>query len=216
VSLTTVLVHYDCKEGAQGAVADILSGLLERSLSQEDCYRADVLLDGDVRVTVWMEWSSEGAHVEFERGVEQNNWWPELMDRLTAPPDTRYLRTRTKGGGPWGGPQHLELSSAEPGATTAFLAEVFGWRFTEYMPGYHGFWAPGSLFGGVRLVVPGEAPRALPYLVVDDIDARVDAVQAAGAAITVPLAEVPGAGRRFAFRAPGGLELAVWGSRSGE
>ena len=56
---------------------------------------------------------------------------------------------------------------------------------------------------------PSEATRApLPVIEVDDLEATLGAVTAAGATVTKPIFGFPG-GRRFHFLDPGGNELAA-------
>jgi|GEM_PF-602503 len=215
---TIVTVTLTCRPDGRRSAIEQLTAALDASLEQPDCIEANLLVDDDdaARLVCVERWASAGAHKEYQRGLVGKEAALALMDSLTEPPTTRYHTVAHRAGGAWGGPQHLELSSDDVAATTQFLGAVFGWRFVEYMPGYQGFWAPGALFGGVRAVAEPEAgPTSTPYLVVDDLDARATAVEAAGGRITVPIREIPGAGRMFWFEAPGGLPLAVWESVGG-
>lgn len=99
---------------------------------------------------------------------------------------------------------YLELSSPNLPATTAFLTQAFGWQFNDYGPDYQEFANAGQAGG----VASGDAPP-LPILRTDDLEAALQAVTGAGAAITRPIFAFPG-GRRFHFREPGGTEMAVW------
>ena len=102
---------------------------------------------------------------------------------------------------------YFELPSADNAASRAFFAGAFGWRFVSYGPGYDEVQGAG-LSGGID----GSAGRsAAPLLVIrtDDLEAAHAAVLAAGGTVTRAPYDYPG-GRRFEFREPGGVELAIY------
>ena len=215
MSTTTVIVNFVAKPGQRDAVTTLLGKAIQKTITNPACFKAVMHLDQDHADRFYMvqEWQSADDHRTYAQGLMGNPMMAPVMEALAAPPDSRYLAQHSAGGGEWGGPQHLELSSLDVEATKGFLTDVFGWSFDEWMPGYQGFWAPGALFGGLRPKMEEEpAPQAIPYLVVNDIEARLAAVAAAGGTITVPIQVVEGAGRMFWFVAPGGLQLAVWES----
>jgi len=84
---------------------------------------------------------------------------------------------------------------------------VFGWDLAAFGPSY-----ASTTTGEVDLGLQGdmsEAPGApLPVVLVDDIDAAQTAVTEGGGTISKPIFAFPG-GRRFHFRDPNGLELAI-------
>ena len=101
---------------------------------------------------------------------------------------------------------YVELPAADMAASKRFYAEAFGWRFTDYGPTYAAF--DEGLEGGFQ-ADPAEAPAApLMVLYAEDLDAMLLKVAAAGADIVRPIFSFPG-GRRFHFRDPAGVELAV-------
>ncbi len=102
---------------------------------------------------------------------------------------------------------YLEMPGGDLPAVKAFYGQAFGWTFVDYGPGYAAF--SEGLDGGFR--TEEATPKPLPVLYAHDLEAMLAKVQAAGAAITVPIFEFPG-GRRFHFRDPAGNELAVWTS----
>lgn len=106
---------------------------------------------------------------------------------------------------------YLEFPSADGAGTRQFFAQAFGWPETPYGPTYHGIESAGIDVG----VDSGEGRPAAPLAVIrtEDLEQAERDVVAAGGTITVPAYDFPG-GRRFHFRAPGGIELAVWVARA--
>ena len=104
-------------------------------------------------------------------------------------------------------PNYIELPAANLAAAKAFYARAFGWALADYGPTY-----ACTTTGDVDLGLQGdatEAPRApLPVIDVEDFEAALAAVTAAGADIVKPIFAFPG-GRRFHFLDPNGNELAV-------
>src|ERR1700676_1474967 len=102
---------------------------------------------------------------------------------------------------------YLELPAREHAATKSFYATAFGWAITDYAPTYSG---TESL--GVNIGLQGDASEAttapLAVIDVDDLEAALRAVQAAGGELVRPIFAFPG-GRRFQFRDPSGNELGV-------
>ncbi len=89
----------------------------------------------------------------------------------------------------------------------AFYEQAFGWSLTAFGPDYAAT-TTGDTDIGLQ-ADPAEAPAApLPVILVDDLDAALAAVEAAGGAIVRPIFAFPG-GRRFHFRDPAGNELAA-------
>ena len=104
-------------------------------------------------------------------------------------------------------PSFIELPAANIGAAKQFYAKAFGWELTDFGPSY-----ACTMTGDVDVGLQGdmtEAPRApLPVIAVDDLEAALVAVKAAGGTIVKPTFDFPG-GRRFHFTDPNGNELAV-------
>ncbi|HWA29528.1 MAG TPA: VOC family protein [Rhizomicrobium sp.] len=103
---------------------------------------------------------------------------------------------------------YIELPATDIPATRSFYGSVFGWRFTDYGPGYSAFEFEGREggFNTERKVTKDGGTLLVIYA--NDLDAIEAKVKAAGSAITGHH-EFPG-GRRFHFRDPNGNELAVW------
>lgn len=107
----------------------------------------------------------------------------------------------------------IELPARDLPATQAFYAQAFAMQMTAFGPTY-----ACTLTGDVDLGLQAdtsEATRApLPVIQVDDLDATLAAVTAAGARIIVPIFSFPG-GRRFHFVDPSGNELAAMQADAG-
>lgn len=103
---------------------------------------------------------------------------------------------------------YLEFPSSNGTCSRAFFEEAFGWRFTAYGPSYHAIEDAG-IDAGIQ-ADPGEAAAApLAVIRTDDLDEALTRVVASGGLVTRDPFDFPG-GRRFHFREPGGVELAVW------
>ena len=104
-------------------------------------------------------------------------------------------------------PSYIELPAGDIAASKAFYSQAFGGSLAEFGPSY-----AATTTGDVDVGLQGdldEAPAApLPVIQVDDLEAVLAAVLAAGGTIVRPIFGFPG-GRRFQFRDPHGNELAV-------
>jgi predicted enzyme related to lactoylglutathione lyase len=103
---------------------------------------------------------------------------------------------------------YVELPVADSEASAEFFSAAFGWELTRFGPTY-----AGTMGQGTDLGLQGDAAEApaapLPGLQVEDLEAALAAVEAAGGIVIRPIFAFPG-GRRFHFRDPSGNELAVW------
>ena len=102
---------------------------------------------------------------------------------------------------------YVELPVREIGPAKAFYEQAFGWSLTEFGPTY-----AATMSGDTDIGLQGDPAEAssapLPVIEVDDLEAALRAVEAAGGTIVRPIFSFPG-GRRFQFRDPGGNEIAV-------
>jgi predicted enzyme related to lactoylglutathione lyase len=102
---------------------------------------------------------------------------------------------------------YVELPVGDVPAAKAFYETVFGWSMTEFGPTY-----AATVSGDTDVGLQGDATEAsaapLPVIEVDDLEASLAAVEAAGATVTRPIFAFPG-GRRFQFRDPAGNEIAA-------
>ena len=101
---------------------------------------------------------------------------------------------------------YLELPSGDGPADRAFMAEAFGWGQTGYGPDYT------AIHAGLEVGIDSSDTRVaapLPVIRAEDLDEAEAGIKSAGGIVTVPQYDFPG-GRRFHFRAPGGVEFAVY------
>ena len=102
---------------------------------------------------------------------------------------------------------YLELPVGDVATAARFYAAAFGWTFTDFGPSY-----ASTLTGDTDMGLQGDRAQAtaqpLPVIQVDDLEATLTEVEAAGGAVTLPIFAFPG-GRRFHFRDPAGHELAA-------
>ncbi|MBS0374288.1 MAG: VOC family protein [Proteobacteria bacterium] len=101
----------------------------------------------------------------------------------------------------------VELPTDGTAPAKRFYAQAFGWDLTDFGPTY-----ACTMTGDVDLGLQadrGETTRApLPVIQVEELEAALEAVRAAGGRITRPIFSFPG-GRRFHFSDPSGNELAA-------
>ncbi len=104
-------------------------------------------------------------------------------------------------------PNFIELPTRDLAASQRFFEQVFGMKMTAFGPTY-----ACTMTGDVDLGLQADRTEAtkapLPVIEVQDLEATLAAVTAAGAAVTKPIFSFPG-GRRFHFLDPSGNELAA-------
>ena len=98
--------------------------------------------------------------------------------------------------------QYLEIVTPDVDATCDALEAMRGVSFGEPIPGF-GNARTAPLENGGRIGV------VRPYLLVEDIEAAVDAARASGAEIAMTPTEIPGQGR-FAIYILGGIQHGLW------
>ena len=105
---------------------------------------------------------------------------------------------------------YIEFSVTDMERTKSFYAAAFGWRFTDYAPGYVGIRGEDREVGGFALAdaVPPGGPLVVLHAQCD-LEQSYEAVVAAGGTIVKQPFAFPG-GRRFHFSDPSGNVLAVW------
>jgi len=105
-----------------------------------------------------------------------------------------------------------ELTTHDAEKAKSFYAETLGWTF-EAVPGVNGstYWIAKTgdeRIGGLFPLDPktcGSVPEGwLPYIAVDDVDARVAKAEGAGARLMRPIFDIPGVGRIAILTEPGG------------
>lgn len=111
---------------------------------------------------------------------------------------------------------YIELPVGDTAGSKAFFEKAFGWSLTAFGPDYAATVGGGA--GGADIGLNGDPAQAtaapLAAIEVDDLEATLAAVEAAGGTITLPIFSFPG-GRRFHFREPSGNELGVYVNEAG-
>lgn len=108
---------------------------------------------------------------------------------------------------------HVDFS-AQDDTLAGFYSGIFGWKLTPYGEGYT-LWQNGEeqLGGGFTLPQGGQpfAPGALPYIHVEDIDATLEKIAAAGGSTIMPKMDI-GNGHGFCaiFLDPQGNKTGLW------
>ena len=108
---------------------------------------------------------------------------------------------------------HTELASTDPEATRRFLEKVFKWNLEEAETPTGRlirYQTPGGARGSIRGTRPKEAPAAINYILVEDIESTASMIKQSGGEILMPIVDVPQMGRFFWFKVPGGPVLAAW------
>lgn len=108
-------------------------------------------------------------------------------------------------------PDYVEFSVHDIARSKAFYGAVFGWRFTDYGPGYASF-DDGRIGGGFTTDGAPKPGGPLVVFYVADLAATLAKVEAAGGTILKPPFTYPG-GRRFQFLDPDGVEIAAWSEK---
>ena len=109
--------------------------------------------------------------------------------------------------------EYLEIVTPEVDATCATLEKLHGVSFSEPVDELGGA-RTAELAGGGRIgvrapMIEAEEPVVRPYVLVEDIEAAVQAAEGAGATIAHAPMEIPGQGT-FAIFIQGGIHHALW------
>jgi predicted enzyme related to lactoylglutathione lyase len=107
-----------------------------------------------------------------------------------------------------------ELMTRDVERAKRFYAETLGWTF-EGMPMPDGtYWVvkSGDEFAGGLFDISAPQFAQVPeswmaYIAVDDVDARVEKAQSAGAKLMKPIFDIPGVGRIAILMEPGGAGI---------
>jgi predicted enzyme related to lactoylglutathione lyase len=109
--------------------------------------------------------------------------------------------------------QYLEIVTTDVDSVCATYASIHGVSFSDPEAGLgDARTAPlpdGGLLGVRGPMHETEEPVVRPYILVDDIDAAVEAAEAAGGDIALPPMEIPGRGT-FAIFIQGGVHHGLW------
>jgi len=105
-----------------------------------------------------------------------------------------------------------ELMTRNVEGAKKFYADTLGWNYDAVpMPGSGTYWlakmGDDSVAGIFDITGPeykSVAEAWMPYIAVDDVDARVKKAEKAGAKLMKPIFDVPGVGRIAILMEPGG------------
>lgn len=111
-----------------------------------------------------------------------------------------------------------ELMTPDPDGARAFYEKVVRWNFTAGTPQSNGYGfltaADGAMVGGVLRLTEdmtshGARPCWLGYVAVEDVDASIASIEAAGGTVLMPATDIPMAGRVAMVADPGGAPFYI-------
>ena len=131
---------------------------------------------------------------------------------------------------PEGTPIWYELMTADPDASKAFYDDVIGWTVEAQPSGEMDYrmieagsegGSGGGMVGGVMRLTPemqshGAKPTWLFYIGVNDVDASVEKIKAAGGSVLMPAWDIPGIGRIAMVADPQGIPFYIMRGTSEE
>jgi len=109
---------------------------------------------------------------------------------------------------------HIELSAADAKSAGKFYADVFGWKVEAFAGSdYMTFEAAPGPGGGFNVIDKDhKAGEIIPYIQVDDIEAKLKDVAAHGGKTIHEKSPIPGEGFFALFRDPSGNVLGLFSS----
>jgi predicted enzyme related to lactoylglutathione lyase len=110
---------------------------------------------------------------------------------------------------PGGAICHIEMYAADGAATARFFGELFGWGTLATMPQYMAF-DPGAGIGGIFQSHTPTLP-AVAYIYVQDVDAKLAEIEAAGGNRMGQPMKMPGAGCFGYFKDPSNTNMGLIG-----
>lgn len=109
-----------------------------------------------------------------------------------------------------------ELMTTDVDAAKAFYGAAFGWTFESMRMGISVYWVAkneGRLTAGIAYQgadeAPGVGPHWFSYLLVDDMETRIEAITAAGGRVHRPPMFIPGVGRIAIINDPTGASVGL-------
>jgi predicted enzyme related to lactoylglutathione lyase len=118
-----------------------------------------------------------------------------------------------------GTPNWVDLQSTDQSAAKQFYSSLLGWSYDDNpMPGGGGVYSMAKLNGETVAAIapmPPGAPEGRPpmwntYIAVDNVDATVDKVSAAGGQVLMPAFDIGDAGRMSFVADPTGAVVGLW------
>jgi predicted enzyme related to lactoylglutathione lyase len=105
-----------------------------------------------------------------------------------------------------------DTATTDAEAAQAFYESLFGWRFDQMSeePPYWVIWNGERTNGGMTVPPPDVPANWFPYFAVEDVEAAMQAAQAAGGQPFVGPVDVPNGGRFALIQDPQGAAFAVF------
>jgi len=111
---------------------------------------------------------------------------------------------------------HIEFKSSDFARTSAFYAKLFDWQTQSNASGsYMKFDGSDGPSGGWVRADLVQSPGPIAYLTVDDLAAKLDAVEEAGGRVLVRSLPFAGGGEIGLFADPDGNVLGLWQRKNG-
>ena len=111
---------------------------------------------------------------------------------------------------------HIEFKSSDFARTSAFYAKLFDWQTeSNASNSYMKFDSSDGPSGGWVRADLVQSPGPIAYLVVDDLAAKLDEVEAAGGRVLVRTMPFAGGGEMGLFADPDGNVLGLWQRKNG-
>ena len=112
-------------------------------------------------------------------------------------------------------PAWVDLSSGDAAASREFYSKLFGWKIDVNPDPKYGGYGRATVQGrdaaGITPTQTKEQPTAWNfYIHTDDVDSRLEKVEAAGGKIAMPPMDIPDQGRMAVFQDPAGAYISVW------
>lgn len=106
---------------------------------------------------------------------------------------------------------YLEIIDSDPKRAADFYGQVFGWKIEAMGNEYYCFKAGDGADGGFSPPMPGISHGVCIYIKVEDIEAALAAVAAAGGECTAPKKDIGGGHGFYAlFKDPHGNIIGLW------
>ena len=106
---------------------------------------------------------------------------------------------------------YAQLQTHNHEGAKSFYQTLFGWTVADSQPHYSEMNTGGPIGAGV---MPAQNPHApsfwLPYILVQDLDAKLGEAETLGAKTLAPPMAVPGKGRYAVITDPSGAAIGLW------
>ena len=105
---------------------------------------------------------------------------------------------------------HIEIFSKSVDESAAFYSKLFGWKTTPMMPEYMLYDGAGGIGGGFSTFLKEDNRHCL-YIHVEDIDAKLKEIEAAGGQTIKPKSKISDEhGYMALFLDPHGTAMGLW------